>query len=304
MDTISERNCDALEAAVTQKNVSLLKAKGFGGILNLYTMVAEPMEAPKYQCPGAVAAKVIIIRMDKKNGDGATVTENPLESTDAATSTKTALEGRSPAEEQAQKPPHPGADQDGCLASSPSYTIDELNWSGTDHDVAMDLINQVRQLKVPLRKIGRSREGEVEALEILRFAVQGKTVHVRNDHDETAAGPTQPMISTKCIDEDQEVNDILTSCRNRHEDLEIPDEPADESSATARRNFKKGLSNEDRSKYALKHPRDDNYLTKIALLASVFRKLGWKPTVDICCSPGGGNATGPFYYDPESDAFH
>ena len=255
-------------------------------------------------CGGYVAAKVIIIKMNNKNGDGATAKENSQGSTDAAKSEEQELKKRSQVEELQKKPLHPGTDQDTCLASSLSYTINELNWSGTDHDVAMDLINQVRQLKVPLRKIGRSREGEVEALEILRFAVQGKTVHVRNDHDETAAGPTEPMISTKCIDDDKEVDDILTSCRNRHEDLEIPDEPAEESSATARRNFKKGLSNEDRSKYALKHPRDDNYLTKIALLASVFRKLGWKPTVDICCSPGGGNATGPFYYDPESDAFH
>ena len=127
-------------AAVAQKNVRPLKAKKFGGILNLYTMVVAPMEAPKYQCPGAVAAKVIIIKMDKKNGDAKTVTENPLESTDAAASTKEALEGRSRAEEQKEKPPHPEADQDGCLASSLSYTIDELNWSGTDHDVAMDLI--------------------------------------------------------------------------------------------------------------------------------------------------------------------
>ena len=64
------------------------------------------------------------------------------------------------------------------------------------------------------------------------------------------------------------------------------------------------MTNEDRSKYALKHPSDDNYLTKNALLAKIFRKLGWKPTVDMCCTPGGGNATGPFYYDAESDAFH
>ena len=64
------------------------------------------------------------------------------------------------------------------------------------------------------------------------------------------------------------------------------------------------MTNEDRSKYALKHPRDDNYLTKNALLAKIYRKLGWKPTVDMCCTPGGGNSTGPFYYDAESDAFH
>ena len=50
---------------------------------------------------GAVAAQIIIIRMDNKYGDGATVTENPLEITDAAASTKTALEGRGRAEEQA-----------------------------------------------------------------------------------------------------------------------------------------------------------------------------------------------------------
>ena len=94
------------------------------------------------------------------------------------------------------------------MASSLSYTIDELNWSGTDDDVAMDLINQVSQLQVPLRKIGRSREGEEEALEIVDFTVQGKTVRVRNDHDETAAGPTEPMISSRCLDDDEEVNDI------------------------------------------------------------------------------------------------
>ena len=64
------------------------------------------------------------------------------------------------------------------------------------------------------------------------------------------------------------------------------------------------MNNEERSKYALKHPNDDNYLTKNALLAKIFRKLRWKPTVDICCTPGGGNATGPFYYDAESDALH
>ena len=134
--------------------------------------------------------------------------------------------------------------------------------------------------------------------------MQGKTVRVRNDHDETTAGPTQPMISVRCLDDKQEVIEILESCRQRHEDIEIPDEPDEESSATARRNFKKNLSGEDRSKYALKHPRDDNYLTKNALLARIYKKLGWKPVVDVFCTPGGGNATGPFYYDAESDAFH
>ena len=154
---------------------------------------------------GRVVAKVIIINMNKTNGDAS---ENPQGSTEAATCTKEALEERGPAEEQTQKPLQPGADQDSCLASSLSYTIDELNWSGTDDDVAMDLINQVRQLQVPLRKIGRSREGEEEALEIVDFTVQGKTVRVRNDHDETAAGPTEPMISSRCLDDDEEVNDI------------------------------------------------------------------------------------------------
>ena len=38
----------------------------------------------------------------------------------------------------------PGADKDSCLASSFSYTIDVLNWNGTDDEVVMDLINQVR----------------------------------------------------------------------------------------------------------------------------------------------------------------
>ena len=63
------------------------------------------------------------------------------------------------------------------------------------------------------------------------------------------------------------------------------------------------LSDEDRRIYALKHPDDDNYLTNIIRLACIFKKLGWKPIVDIYCTPGGGNATAPFYYDPESDAF-
>ena len=72
----------------------------------------------------------------------------------------------------------------------------------------MDLINQVKQLQVPLRKIGRNREGEKEALEIVDFTVQGKTVHVRNDHDETSAGPTEPMISSRCLNDDEEVKDI------------------------------------------------------------------------------------------------
>ena len=76
------------------------------------------------------------------------------------------------------------------MARSLSYTVDELNWSGNDDEVAKDLINQVRQLQVPLRLIGRSREEENAALEIVRFTVQGKTVHARNDHDETVAGPT------------------------------------------------------------------------------------------------------------------
>ena len=53
--------------------------------------------------------------------------------------------------------------------------------------------------------------------------MQGKTVRVRNDHDETTAGPTQPMISVRCLDDKQEVNDILEICRQRHEDIEIPD---------------------------------------------------------------------------------
>ena len=83
-----------------------------------------------------------------------------------------------------------------------AFLIDELNWSGTDDDVAMDLINQVKQLQVPLRKIGRNREGEEGALEIVDFTVQGKTIHVRNDHDETTAGPTEPMISSRCLEDD------------------------------------------------------------------------------------------------------
>ena len=120
---------------------------------------------------GAVAVQVIIIKMNNTNGDTATAKKNSQRSTDAANFTKEELVTRSQVEELQKKPLHPGTDQDTCLASSLSYTINELNWSGTDHDVAMDLINQVRQLKVPLRKIGRSREGEVEALEILRFAV-------------------------------------------------------------------------------------------------------------------------------------
>ena len=53
----------------------------------------------------ATAAKVIIIRMDNKNGDGVAVTENPLENTEAAVCTKEELDERSQAEEEKQMQP-------------------------------------------------------------------------------------------------------------------------------------------------------------------------------------------------------
>ena len=96
---------------------------------------------------------------------------------------------------------------------------------------------------------------------------------------------------------------MLSFNRDRYKNAEIPNEPAEDCSATTKRNFKKSLNDEQRRIYALKHPNDDNYLTKITRLASIFKKLGWKPGIDICCVLGGGNATAPFYYDPESDAF-
>ena len=66
--------------------------------------------------------------------------EHYKESADAATNTKEALLERTPAEERAQ-PLHPGTEQDSCVASSLSHTIDELKWNGTDDEVAKDLIN-------------------------------------------------------------------------------------------------------------------------------------------------------------------
>ena len=78
---------------------------------------------------GAVAVQVIIIKMNNTNGETATTTakKNSQRSTDAANFTKEELVTRSQVEELQKKPLHPGTDQDTCLASSLSYTINKLN---------------------------------------------------------------------------------------------------------------------------------------------------------------------------------
>ena len=59
--------------------------------------------------------------------------EHHQESTDAANSPEEPQ--RSPAEEQAQSL-QPRVEQDSCAASSLFYTIGQLNWSGSDDEVA------------------------------------------------------------------------------------------------------------------------------------------------------------------------
>ena len=61
--------------------------------------------------------------------------EHYKESADAATNAKEAHVERCPAEERAQ-PLQPRVEQDSCVASSLFYTIGQLNWSGSDDEVA------------------------------------------------------------------------------------------------------------------------------------------------------------------------
>ena len=54
---------------------------------NVIIVRGKAVAAAMFLGGSGLAAKVIIIRMDKKNGDGAAVTENPLKSTKNATCT-------------------------------------------------------------------------------------------------------------------------------------------------------------------------------------------------------------------------
>ena len=82
---------------------------------------------------GTEELEIIIIKMYNSNRDGSTAKESLRESTDAANNTEELK--RSPVEERAQ-PLQPRVEQDSCAASSLIYTIEQLNWSGSDDEVA------------------------------------------------------------------------------------------------------------------------------------------------------------------------
>ena len=82
---------------------------------------------------GTEELEIIIIKMYNSNRDGSTAKESLRESTDAANNTEEPQ--RTPAKERAQ-PLQPRVEQDSCVASSLFYTIEQLNWSGSDDEVA------------------------------------------------------------------------------------------------------------------------------------------------------------------------
>ena len=43
-------------------------------------------------------------------------------------------------------------------------------------------------------------------------------------------------------------------------------------------------------------------MTRKQILSDIFKIVGWKPFIDLCCSVTGGNACAPLYYDAMSDA--
>ena len=85
------------------------------------------------------------------------------------------------------------------MISSLTFKIDELNWDGTDEEVAMDLINQVRLMDIPLREITKSKPCKSKTIQTFNFTLIGKNYKVRNDHNESTPGPNPPQISTRCI---------------------------------------------------------------------------------------------------------
>ena len=66
--------------------------------------------------------------------------------------------------------------------------------------------------------------------------------------------------------------------------------------------FKKKLTGNRRRLYALKFPREDNYMVKFEIISEVFILVGWKPFIDLCCNVIGSNALALFFFSGMTDA--
>ena len=66
-------------------------------------------------------------------------------------------------------------------------------------------------------------------------------------------------------------------------------------------NHKISLSPDQRNLFSLKYPWADNYQTNYKIIASIFRKVGWKGLVDPSSDIAGANSTAPFCYSAMED---
>ena len=52
----------------------------------------------------------------------------------------------------------------------------------------------------------------------------------------------------------------------------------------------------------LKHTELDDYVTEVKFLRALYRRIKWKPALDLCTNPIGSNALAPLFFSAMCDA--
>lgn len=97
--------------------------------------------------------------------------------------------------------------------------------------------------------------------------------------------------------------EILTLNASKFKERSVPGEDkVNLLSPNSVRAFKRRLDPENRNLLALKHIDFDDYRTNAEVVYDVYRRVGWKPYIDMCANIIGSNSLCPLYYDADSDA--
>ena len=174
------------------------------------------------------------------------------------------------------------------------------NYTGTDHQVANELLHRVLLLGTQVGVVSDQNKAGI-GRRTGKFCVYGKQYTVSLALHTAKTDEAQPPQVASLASEyaDLTFAEVVDKFQALH-GTGIYTETV--RNATRVANEKRRLHGVERLDYALRNPREDNYMTQARVLADAYKIVRWKPVIDLCCSVLGSNAVAPFYYSPLTNA--
>ena len=181
-------------------------------------------------------------------------------------------------------------------------------YDGSDVEVADELVQKVRDRNIYCRMPAMNIHEVNQARSEVTFNIDGIDYEAFNDFEKEEPGASRPKVTPLCL---QQQKDSLQYLISIYQDAfkylkKTLDEFMDDvivNKKKARRPVKGSTKwLEYYRRLCLINMNLDDYRTKVAFLAEICKRLGWKPVVDLATNPIGSNSVCLLFFSAMVDA--